>query len=277
MNTERYLDVLSAQLRYLNVPDHLVGSIRAETAAHLEESGENPVTAFGPPAEYANEAAAAAGFAPPPSVGGTRLTEGTGAGIAATGRTRDAAGGLARRVERNPLLYVFVALTVAFAVVAILRTMRNLGLMVSFATGDPWYTAAIIPTLSLSPLAYWGLAILCFAGMVSAWGLNPAGVAGGPATRRGARRVARAAALVLALVSWALAAWFAVMNLGGHLPATQQVGLPATLLLLGLVVLLGTRRITRMTRDSPVDTTPHGRGVTPESTEWDSLWGSGNR
>ena len=50
-----YLDDLVSELRLLDVPGKRIGQIMAEAESHLAESGEDPVEAFGTPAEYARE------------------------------------------------------------------------------------------------------------------------------------------------------------------------------------------------------------------------------
>lgn len=61
MTTDEYIDELVFQLRMLDVPGKRIGAIRAETANHLTESGEDPESAFGDPQTYARELAAADG------------------------------------------------------------------------------------------------------------------------------------------------------------------------------------------------------------------------
>ncbi|MBU8869757.1 MAG: hypothetical protein KOO60_02670 [Gemmatimonadales bacterium] len=60
MNMESYLGELTAQLQRLGVSEGRIGEIIAEVESHLTESGEMPVEAFGPAAEYAEEMAALA-------------------------------------------------------------------------------------------------------------------------------------------------------------------------------------------------------------------------
>jgi hypothetical protein len=52
---ERYRDNLIFALRARNVPGEKIGQIVAEVEAHVAESGEDPVEAFGRPRDYARE------------------------------------------------------------------------------------------------------------------------------------------------------------------------------------------------------------------------------
>lgn len=60
-SNQKYIDNLMFALRMRNVPGEKVGQIVAEVEAHLAESGEDPVDAFGKPREYAKAWAADAG------------------------------------------------------------------------------------------------------------------------------------------------------------------------------------------------------------------------
>lgn len=59
VEARRYVDDLAFQLRLRDVPGERVGQILAEVQSHLDDSGESPADAFGPPAEYAKTLAAA--------------------------------------------------------------------------------------------------------------------------------------------------------------------------------------------------------------------------
>ncbi|GAA4890815.1 hypothetical protein GCM10025789_04280 [Tessaracoccus lubricantis] len=61
--TTSYTDDLALELRLLDVPGDRIGEILAEVDAHLAETGEEPVQAFGPVKDYAAERARAAGVA----------------------------------------------------------------------------------------------------------------------------------------------------------------------------------------------------------------------
>lgn len=52
-SNQKYIDNLMLALRIRNVPGGRIGQIVAEVEAHLAESGEDPVDAFGKPSEYA--------------------------------------------------------------------------------------------------------------------------------------------------------------------------------------------------------------------------------
>ncbi|WP_084964312.1 HAAS signaling domain-containing protein [Thermoactinospora rubra] len=55
---KRYMDELTMALRVRNVDGRRVGEVLAEVESHVAETGEDPVTAFGPAREYAARVAA---------------------------------------------------------------------------------------------------------------------------------------------------------------------------------------------------------------------------
>ena len=55
MDNETYLSELTAQLQLRGVGDQRIGDIVAEVENHLNESGEEPVDAFGPADQYAEK------------------------------------------------------------------------------------------------------------------------------------------------------------------------------------------------------------------------------
>ena len=65
----RYRDRLLYSLRMRDVPGERIGQVLAEVEAHVAETGEDPVEAFGPPQEYAVQVVAVTG-----RVGRWRLT-----------------------------------------------------------------------------------------------------------------------------------------------------------------------------------------------------------
>lgn len=63
-STRKYIDNLMFALRMRNVPGERIGQIAAEVEAHVAESGEHPVDAFGKPRDYARQWARDAGHPP---------------------------------------------------------------------------------------------------------------------------------------------------------------------------------------------------------------------
>lgn len=59
-----YLDNLLIQLRLLEVPGARIGEILAEVETYVADKGQDPVTAFGAPGEYAATYVAVSGSAP---------------------------------------------------------------------------------------------------------------------------------------------------------------------------------------------------------------------
>lgn len=59
---EDYLDALTLRLQLLDVSRPTIGQVTAEVRAHVHDSGEDPRSAFGSPAEYADAVAEAAGL-----------------------------------------------------------------------------------------------------------------------------------------------------------------------------------------------------------------------
>ncbi|GAA2370202.1 hypothetical protein Cme02nite_61440 [Catellatospora methionotrophica] len=53
MRQDTWLDALAGELRRHGVAEQTAGNVLAETAAHLWESGDDPLRAFGPPEAYA--------------------------------------------------------------------------------------------------------------------------------------------------------------------------------------------------------------------------------
>ncbi|WP_432545751.1 HAAS signaling domain-containing protein [Kineococcus sp. SYSU DK004] len=60
---QRYTEKLHVALRLRDVPGERIGQVLAEVEAHVADTGEDPVEAFGPPRRYAREVAAATGTA----------------------------------------------------------------------------------------------------------------------------------------------------------------------------------------------------------------------
>jgi hypothetical protein len=61
-----YLKRLRADLHALGVPSGRIGEVLAEVDAHVSDTGEGPVTAFGPPGQYAARIAEETGATPQP-------------------------------------------------------------------------------------------------------------------------------------------------------------------------------------------------------------------
>jgi hypothetical protein len=59
--TDSYVDQLTLELRRRDVPGIRIGEVIAEIEAHIAESGDSPLDAFGPPPQYAATVAAALG------------------------------------------------------------------------------------------------------------------------------------------------------------------------------------------------------------------------
>lgn len=66
---EAYCDKLLLALRMRDVPGDRIGEVLAEVEAHLAETGEDPVEAFGPPATYAAAVADVPGARSPWRIG----------------------------------------------------------------------------------------------------------------------------------------------------------------------------------------------------------------
>lgn len=62
MSPDEWLDALAGELRRAGVPADLVGSVVAEAATHLRDSGAPPASVFGQPAEYARAVAESVGW-----------------------------------------------------------------------------------------------------------------------------------------------------------------------------------------------------------------------
>lgn len=61
-----YLKRLRSGLHALGVPSERIGEVLAEVDAHVSDTGEGPVTAFGPPGQYAARIAEETGATPQP-------------------------------------------------------------------------------------------------------------------------------------------------------------------------------------------------------------------
>lgn len=96
MNHDVWLATLSAQLRRHGLDADLARHVVAEAAAHLSDSGEPPLSVFGPPGEYASAVAESLDAAPP-----VRATSPVPGGAAAV---RLQARGITKRYRRQTVL-----------------------------------------------------------------------------------------------------------------------------------------------------------------------------
>ncbi|MEV0843405.1 ATP-binding cassette domain-containing protein [Actinocatenispora sera] len=92
MRTDGWLAALAAELHRHGLGSDLTGHVVAEAAAHLRDSGESPLAAFGPPDTYAAAVAASVG-GPTPAPPGRVV-----------GPVRLAARGITKRYRRRTVL-----------------------------------------------------------------------------------------------------------------------------------------------------------------------------
>jgi ABC-2 type transport system ATP-binding protein len=95
MDSERWLTALDAALRRRGIAADVVGNVVAEAAAHLRDSGESPVTVFGPPERYATAIGASLAEAEPPA---------PATAARPPGPVRLAATGITKRYRRRTVL-----------------------------------------------------------------------------------------------------------------------------------------------------------------------------
>lgn len=166
-----YRDKLLVALRLREVPGDRIGEVLAEVEAHVAETGEDPVEAFGTPRRYADEVMRAIGGRRPWTMSPATAANVLLIAVASFAATSLTVGGLTRvlgeggqRFGLGPVTQLGLGLAIAALVMTMLvrHTLRKDDPVVDPRTGE----SPSSPPEWVPPAVFTGVFALCVVGAV---------------------------------------------------------------------------------------------------------------